>query len=81
MEAFANTEGKKRNSGESRPCDPSRVFKRNDCYCFRLVLPEAAKGMAGDEIRLSLRTPIRLEALKLSRYLPSHLSSRFFCHT
>jgi hypothetical protein len=45
---------------------PSRIYKRGDIYCFRLVLPEGFKGRFGQEIRHSLMTPYRRRALELS---------------
>jgi hypothetical protein len=43
----------------------SHIFKRNDFYYFRFALPKTFKARMGNEICLSLRTPIRREALKL----------------
>jgi hypothetical protein len=52
-----------------KPRVPSHFFKRNDFYYFRVALPRTHRERLGDEFRMSLRTALRGEALRLSQHL------------
>ncbi|MDR1677880.1 MAG: hypothetical protein LBS44_05755 [Deltaproteobacteria bacterium] len=56
-----------------KPRIPAYLLKRGDYYYYRQVLPTQYKQRLGNEVCLSLRTSLRADAVKLSRYLTSCL--------